>query len=275
MPLPDEELLALVYVWLYADGSCGRFVAIAEDDPERPPVLDVADRRPLIGRDLDECEIDGLYVRITEPLQRSQLAFASKEVSLDLAFEAIHPPFSYHENADGCPAWLADDRFEQAVAVEGELRVGDRTVALDTTAHRDHSWGTRDWSQLHQWTWINAQRGTEEAVNAYTNVVLGERSVNGYLYRDGLVSPLVAADVETAYDDGWVQHASTTTLRDAEGRTAALTCERNSAVRLAFGDAVLINEVGGHGTLDGRSVPVLHEIGWDARYIRRLMERAA
>lgn len=276
MPLPDENLMLLVYVWLYADGSAGRFVIIGENDPKAAPVYDVQDGLTFVGDDLDKCSIGGLEIRLPELLRASELSYDTEQAGFDLRFEEIHPPFSYHDNPDGCPSWLADDRFEQSLTVTGRLRVGDRNIDIDTTAHRDHSWGTRDWALMQQWQWINVQDGVGTTVNAYTNVVLGERTVNGYLYRDGQVRPLV--EVSTAPDLGpdYHQNGLHAEFTDADGRTAVLDATRNTAVRLDFGNSpLLINEIGCHGTLDGRPVPVLYEIGWDGTYIRRLMKRAA
>jgi hypothetical protein len=247
MPLPDENLMLLVYVWLYADGSAGRFVIIGENDPKAAPVYDVQDGLTFVGDDLDKCSIGGLEIRLPELLRASELSYDTEQAGFDLRFEAIHP-----------------------------LRVGDRNIDIDTTAHRDHSWGTRDWALMQQWQWINVQDVVGTTVNAYTNVVLGERTVNGYLYRDGQVRPLV--EVSTAPDLGpdFHQNGLHAEFTDADGRTAVLDATRNSAVRLDFGNSpLLINEIGCRGTLDGRPVPVLYEIGWDGTYIRRLMKRAA
>jgi hypothetical protein len=129
---------------------------------------------------------------------------------------------------------------------------------------------------MQQWQWINVQDGTETTLNAYTNVVLGERAVNGYLYRDGRLCPLVDVRASPELGPDYHQNALHAEFTDAVGRTAVLDATRNSAVRLDFGNSrLLINEIGCHGTLDGRPAPVLCEIGWDGTYIRRLMKRAA
>jgi hypothetical protein len=276
VPLPDENLMLLVYVWLYADGSAGRFVIIGENDPTAPPVHDAQDRLEFVGKDLDDCSIGGLGIRLPELFKTSELSYDTGPAAFDLHFEAIHRPFSYHDNADGCPSWLADNRFEQSLSVTGRLRLGNRHIEIDTTAHRDHSWGTRDWALMQQWQWINVQDGTGTTVNAYTNVVLGERTVNGYLYRDGRLSPLVEVRTSPEFGPDYHQNALHAEFVDTEGRTAVLDATRNSAVRLDFGSSpLLINEIGCHGTLEGRPVPLLYEIGWDGNYIRRLMKRAA
>jgi hypothetical protein len=107
-------------------------------------------------------------------------------------------------------------------------------------------------------------------------VVLGERTVNGYLYRDGQLRPLVEVSTTSDLGPDYRQNALHAEFTDSDGRTAVPDATRNSAVRLDFGNSpLLINEIGCHGTLDGRPVPVLYEIGWDGTYIRRLMKRAA
>src|SRR5438094_599627 len=82
----------------------------------------------------------------------------------------------------------ADGRFEQSGRVQGTLRVAGRTIPFDTTAHRDHSWGTRDWSSLHHWKWISGQggpgpgapEGTVLTFNAFKGLALGQVDINGY-----------------------------------------------------------------------------------------------
>lgn len=274
LPLPDHDLLLLAYAWINSDGTCGRFVILGGQDAAKPVFMDMQDGLQLGGKDFDDCDFGGLSIKLPELMRRSELRFEGDGLSFDLGFEAIHEPFSYHENPDGCPPWLADDRYEQSLTVTGTVTLPDRELSLDTTAHRDHSWGTRDWEVLHQWKWINVQAGTDTTVNAYTNVILGDLTVNGYLYRDGRVVPLVEVGVKTDFGDAWVQKGITATFVDAEGRRAELRGTRNSAVHLDFGP-VFVNETGCSGDLDGQPVPFLFEIGWEPGYIKRLMSREA
>ncbi len=272
LPLPAHDLLLLNYAWINADGTCGRFVALAGKDPANPHVLDMQDGIPLGGDDFGDCDFGGLKVRLPELMKRSELSYAGDNLSFDLAFDAIHEPFSYHDNPDGCPSWLADDRFEQSLTVKGTLNADGREIEIDTTAHRDHSWGNRDWEVLHHWKWINAQDGSDTTVNAYTNVLLGDLTVNGYLYKAGLLSPLVEVDVRTEFGPAFVQHGIEATFVDAEGRRAELKGRINTGMHLDFGP-IFVNETGCTGELDGRPVPYLFECGWEPGYIKRLMSR--
>ena len=95
-------------------------------------------------RDFDDWEVGFLRVQHGEPHREAHVSFSVENVSLDYTFQAITPAFCYLDNRDGCPTFLADNRFEQSGRVSGVLTVGDRVIPFDTTAHRDHSWGTRD-----------------------------------------------------------------------------------------------------------------------------------
>lgn len=107
-----------------------------------------------------------------------------------VTYEALHPAFSYRENPDGCPSYIADDRFEQSCRVVGTLSLHGREISIDTTGQRDHSWGTRDWATFQDWKWISAQAGPDLAVNLMLAHGRGETTHHGYVFRDGVVTPV-------------------------------------------------------------------------------------
>jgi hypothetical protein len=90
-------------------------VIIGENDPKAAPVYDVRDGLSFVGDDLDKCSISGLEIRLPKLLKASELPYDTEQAGFDLCFEAIHPPFSYHANPDGCPI-MAGRRSLRAIA---------------------------------------------------------------------------------------------------------------------------------------------------------------
>src|SRR5581483_2325010 len=136
-PLPDDEQLVFVYMWREAGTRWGRFVFVGGTDMSEPEFLSFEDQADFSGGDLDDCVVGGLHVRQPEPLRVAELDFTGDGLRLELRFEGIHEPFSWHDNADGCPSWVADNRFEQSCLVSGTVTLGDRTFEINSSGgHR-------------------------------------------------------------------------------------------------------------------------------------------
>ena len=67
----------------------------------------------------------------------------------------------------------------------GVLEVAGRTIEFDRIAHRDHSWGARDWGAPQHWKWLLAHTPSGRALNAFIWIARGEWGFNGYVLRDG------------------------------------------------------------------------------------------
>ena len=145
------------------------------------------------------------------------MEFHTKGVELAFKFEGIHAPFSWHDNADGCPDWAAHNRFEQSGLTRGSLTLGDRHVEFTGVGHRDHSWGSRNWNMLQHWKWINAATPDgASSLHAMIMWVKGETLVNGYLNFNGQVSPIVSAEASANLDDSEETVESPVTGADRE-----------------------------------------------------------
>lgn len=269
-PLPAENLLVFIYMWREQGDRWGRFVFVGGPDMTEPEFLSFDDNATFSGGDLDECVVGGLRVRQPEPLRVADLHFAGDGLELQLRFEGLHEPFSWHDNVDGCPDWVADNRFEQSCLVSGTVRLGDRTVEIQRSgAHRDHSWGARNWNMLQHWKWINATADDGSSLHAMLMDVKGERLINGYLFRDGRLAPLAAADAHAELDDGLVHRAVSAQFVDALGRGMSLRCEFSAGWSMPI-QHLLLNEIGMSGTIDGIPATVHVELGWPADYVERL-----
>jgi hypothetical protein len=210
---------------------------------------------------------------VTDPLRTAELAVELEGVSFRVSYEAMHPPFSYRENRDGCPPYAADDRFEQACRVQGVLSLNGREVPIDTTGQRDHSWGRRDWATFQDWKWISAQAGPELAVNVMVSHARGETSHNGYVFREGVVTPIVEARIAAWYDEGFLQTRADVDIVDESGRTTRLTLERFAIFGFEAGGRAWLNEAGCSATIDGVDAVAHFECGWDRDYAATQADR--
>jgi hypothetical protein len=263
--LPDEGLLVMFYTWVDGDGRAGHLFAVASEDNERL-AFSATDGVPVGDRDFDDWEVEGLRVRHGDLLQTAHLEFDGDGVSYRAQFDALHEAFSYLDNDDGCPSFLAHNRFEQAGCMRGTLTVDGREIAFDTTAHRDHSWGERDWDSIQDWKWISAQAGEGLALNVLLLHARGETTRHGYVYRDGEVVPVVDIRVKADFDANWWQTRGTIVIVDATGREVVVEAGRFALFRFEAGERIVMHEAACTGTIDGTDALVHFEAGWDRSY---------
>ena len=271
VPIPDEGLLAFLY--LARDANTGRYtrmVAIADGLTGNPLYRDIAADLELdSGTDFDDCQVAGLHLRQPEPLTTAELSYVGDGVRIDVTMRALHEPFSWHDNRDGCADWIATDRYEQSVSTRGAIAVAGRTVQFDGMGHRDHSWGPRDWRPMQHWKWMNAATADgSTSLHAFVIFALGDRLVNGYVNRAGAVSPLTAIDVRTELDLSTMLHRRVHAVcTDHEG--GQITLDATGVAGLAVpARHMRMNEVACVATLDDRPAIAHVEMGWPETYVR-------
>jgi hypothetical protein len=264
--LPEEGLSGFFYTWVDPHDRVGRVVTLYGDNGERL-LFDHRDDLSGAGQDFEDWEAGGLTIRHTKALEVAEIAYRGQDAAVDMTFTGLHRAFSYTENENGCPRWLADDRFEQSGAVQGRLQVGGRQIDFDTTAHRDHSWGTRDWASVHHWKWISGQAGPYVTFNAMYTLALGRRWVNGYVNRSGKVWPITDIEVESEFDDQFGQTKVGVRLTSADGNTTEAAVERFSILPFAPGGGIVMHEAGCRGEAGGRDALVHVEMGWPEYYV--------
>lgn len=272
--LPEEELGVQVYTWVDHTGTAGRQMAVWGPD-RKPLALEVDPAVAMGSADFDDWRCAGLEITHPEPLETASVRYQSDKVRLAYDFTAAHEAFSYMENPAGCPQWMARDRFEQAGRAVGELEVDGRVISFDRPAHRDHSWGPRQWGVPHHWKWIVAQTPggtgvspgvTGRQLNLMVWVAYGELGLNGYVARDGKTFALVDAQARAEYDDAMTQVRLVATMRDASGQDTELVLDRYALMRLPFGTDSLIFEAACRATIDGEEGSGQFEALWPASY---------
>lgn len=271
--LPDEGLMVFVYTWVGATGAAGHLVvAVTGEDDRR--AISAMDGLDVGEADFDDWTVGGLHLRHTELLKTACIDFTSDELRLDLEYSALHDAFSYRDNADGCPSCIADDRFELSCRVRGTVEVDGRTIEVDTTGHRDHSWGTRDWDVVQDWKWISGQAQDGTAFNVMRLHAGGDDYVCGYVLRDGVVVPAVDVRAAVDYDARWWQEHGEIVVVGQDGRTTTIEVDRYAMFCFEAGERTVLHEAACTGTVDGVAALVHFECGWDKHYAALQVARA-
>lgn len=116
------------------------------------------------------------------------LLFAPRvhEVELDLAFQPSTPAVDLA--AGLAPelrqvlAPLGRHHVEQSGVFRGRLLVDGRSLELEATGSRDHSWGPRDWAAADHWRLFIGRLGEDLAFHALSVSCRGRRVAGGFLW---------------------------------------------------------------------------------------------
>ena len=279
--LPEQRGGVFVYSWVDHAGIAGRLVTLWTPDGAPTRTIDVAhgidvgSAGSCPGSDFDDWEVDGLRLTHTDPLRAAEVSFVSDDLEIEYHFEGTHEAFDYTRNPIGCPQWMAINRFEQAGHATGRVRIGNDVVTLDDPAHRDHSWGRRNWRMPQHWKWVNAQTEEGHALNLFQWVVRGELGTNGYVVRDGEPVALVGADCRASYRDDMTSDTLHATLHDEGGGSTELVLERYASFEMPVGRSTELHEAACHARIDGVPGRGQFETQWPASYVQAQREADA
>lgn len=266
---PEHGILGHWYTWVNENDVAGRALVLHTEGPE-PALFKHVDGLPANGQDFDDWTLDGIRLTVSDTLDLATAAFHDDEVDLEFTFEALHPAFDYAENAEGCPSYLADNRYEQTGRIYGTLTWGDRRLEFDGPGHRDHSWGTRDWDAIHHYKWL-AVSGESVACNLMVTMAYGELDTNGYVFRDGLISPVTTASIDTGWGADWVQDKVRIAVQDEAGRETEIDMARYSLARWDVSPTFNFTDTGFAGTMAGEPVRAYVEYTWPRSYLDHLL----
>ena len=274
--VPEEELAMQVYLFVNHRGRTGYNVCVWGADG----ALAVEQHMGEVGpdADFDDWSHAGLELRQPEVRRTAEVRYTSGKVRLEYDFTALHEAFSYRQNPGGLPHWFAQNRFEQAGHVTGTLEVAGRRIDFDRIAHRDHSWGPRDWGYPHHWKWLLAHTPSGRVLNGFIWIAGGEWGFNGYVLRDGAPIAIDRFTRQRATYDRDMNHESLDAeIVDVEGVTTTLTLDSFGLVRMPHDDpfGTTIMEAGCRATIDGEEGGGQFETHWPLRYIEHLAKAAA
>ncbi|WP_433503079.1 DUF7064 domain-containing protein [Pseudonocardia halophobica] len=275
--LPEENLGMIAYTWVDGEGVASSMITVFGEDDERL-VHHVTSGVAMDPKaDFTDWQVGPMRVQHGEPHKDARVTFEQDGVSLDYHFEAINEAFSYHDNADGCPGFLADDRLEQCGRVRGSLTIGDRRVDFDTTGHRDHSWGTRDWTAFHHYKWVNVQSDAGDvAVNFMHGLAMDAEWELGYVHRDGEQSPVVSIEHDVQRDDEFYAYTSARfVLTDEKGRSTEIETGNRTSLIVWPAGGLVSRDAASRCTVAGKPGLIHIEEGWVPEFVQHRLESAA
>jgi len=289
LTLPEERIGAQLYLpiggrragwnlaaWGEGLGGQGQADAGSADMVSAGTVLELGSAELPDGADLDELTLSdpvgGGRVRVVhgEPLRAVRVEAAGDRIALAGDFVGRHPAFSYRDNPGGLPSWFAIDRFEQTGRFIGTLRIDDRVLALDAPAHRDHSWGARDWRMPQHWTWFVASSG-ERSVNGWIWIAAGAWGFAGCVADGEDVVPVDRIEHRLHLDDDGDQRALDAIVIDTSGRRTHVELESFGVLRLPDErSGSEVREAACAARIDGVAGAGQLECEWPIDYLRHL-----
>jgi hypothetical protein len=269
--VPEQELAMQVYLFVNHRGRTGYNVCVW--GAAGAAVVEQHMGEVGLEADLDDWDHAGLRLRQPEVRRTAELHYDSERITLEYRFEALHEAFSYRQNPGGLPGWFAQNRFEQAGRVQGVLVVDGRRIEFDRVAHRDHSWGPRNWGFPQHWKWLLAHTSSGRALNGFVWIAAGQWGFNGYVLRDGRPVAIDAFTRQDAvYDENMDQRRLDAEILDVEGGTTRLTLDSFGVVRMPHEDpfGTIIMEAGCRATIDGEEGGGQFETHWPMHYLEHL-----
>jgi hypothetical protein len=270
---PEHDLSLYLYTSVDHRGLAGRRVIVWGRSGESL-FDDGVSAVPVGDMDFDKWDVEGMRLNHPDPLNGVDVRFERPGLELSFEFAGAHEAFPYSRNREGCPVWLAMNRFEQSGWARGRLKLGDRIIEIDHSAHRDHSWGPRNWRMPQHWKWIAAQTDSGTRLNLYQWIAMGETGTNGYVVRDGQAVPIVRAECRAEYHDDMTSKNLRATIIDEAGEETTLTFESFGSIALIPRDwPVTVNEAACRGSVDGEDARGIFETVWPTAYLDGLRQR--
>jgi len=265
--LPDEGIALFTYTWVNRASEAGAVLAVFGPGAGPQPIVDhLADRPVPAGMNLSDWQIGNFKLQQDLKFDRAHVQWTADKASLDYHFEASHPPYSYGRDDRGCMAYVADDRIEQSGRAVGTLTLGDRVIRFDTTGHRDHSWGTRDWHVFQHYKWVHAQAGRDVSVHFWIVEAMGRTELRGYVYKAGRMALVTDVDFHFDYVGKLDVTGFEATITDEDRRVTHMSAKIVSRFQLYPDPACCLNENAGSAMIDGKRGVAWVEMFWPDAY---------
>lgn len=266
--LPEHGIAFFTYTWVNCQGMAGAVLAIFGPGVGGEPIqIGLPDRPVPADMDFSDWRIEGFTMKQDLQFGHAEVSWQGEGAAIDFTFDAFHPPYAYSANAEGCPAYCADDRIEQSGRVQGTLTIGDRTIEFDATGHRDHSWGTRDWLAFQNYRWFQGQAGTDCSVHFWHLHALGSTKLLGYVFKDGLMAEVTGLDYTWEHDGDFNHRQLDAVLTDEAGRTTTVTVDFFGHYPLVPHPDLVLMEGAGRALIDGREGAGWMEVAWPTAYL--------
>ena len=262
---PEQGIAGFIYPTVLTDGFAkGRATLFGPG--LAAPIHEQIEEQVSESMNFDQWKSGPLRMAVIEPHQRVDLAWHGTRIRFDGRFEAMHPPYAFSSHPNGNPPYYGDDRTEQHGRLVADLEVDGKRMKVGGYLIRDHSWGPRIWGLNQHYKWFHAT--TEHcSIHLFEMLSFGRRQLRGFLYRDGVMRHITAADYDFRYDDQMMQKSFHTTVTDTDGRTAFVDCQAFANIQLEFDPMVYLNEAAMTLTIDGKPGTGWCEFCWNRNYL--------
>lgn len=266
--LPDEGIALFTYTWVSKDSVAGSALAVFGPGVGAEPIEQrLADRPVPADMNFDNWVMEGFSLKQDLKFDKAHVRWQTPAATVDFSFEASHPPYAYGSHRQGCPKYAADNRIEQGGRAQGTLTLGDRVISFDTTSHRDHSWGTRDWFAIQHYEWFVGQAGDDISMHFWRYQALGQTLNRGFVFKNGLMAAVADVEISVEFDKDFRQQHYTAKVTDDVGRTTELSTQVFGHYTLVPDPGFHLRESGGRATIDGKPGTGWLEIGWPKSYL--------
>jgi hypothetical protein len=270
--IAEHGVAAFIYTWVDKNNLAGSvFVAYGPGVGPAPIVEKVDLVEMPAGANFNDWKVGAVHLRQDLQLKTATIEVVTPRAKFEARYEALHPAYAYSSHPDGCPAWAATNRIEQAGRIKGTLTIDGRAMAFDTTAARDHSWGTRDWQVPQHWKWLHAQAGTDLCVHFWQIQAYGRTDLRGFVLRDGRMAEVTEVEIDLETDDQYRQTRIDAVVHDNAGRTSRVTGEYFAHFPLIPGPHTTLNEGALKCRIDDRPGVGWTEVMWPTAYLDYLL----
>lgn len=186
--------------------------------------------------DNDAFDAGGIRFEVLEPFKRLDVTYTGKVVVLDDPLQMADPKKAFTENPYAeCEVRIqytgvsdmfggepdephekpgeefAKGHYEQLIAGQGSIRVGDEEWEVDGYGLRDHSWGPRYWQAPFYYRWLTANFGPDFGfMGSRVARRDGDGTRGGFVWEDGRLHLCHDVQISTEWtgDDTYHQQVS-------------------------------------------------------------------
>jgi hypothetical protein len=272
LPLPHLGLGVIFYTWVHALGENGQgragVAAIVFGPSVNDTVFEVHDHIGIPDSlSFDDWQVGPGRLTLSDDMMKSSIEFRGARVTIDYEWTGLNPSFGFAANRNGCPDWLAWDRTEQGGHVTGTLTLDGTTHEIDGLAHRDHSWGMRDWGGPTHWKWWNILADGGTAIHAMELQYRGKTSLHGYVQKNNVIATIVEMDSDITFDERFMHTRVEARIVDDESRVTEVTARRGADLQWPVSPRLWIHEAAMHTTVDGVEGVGYIECAWPPEYV--------
>lgn len=267
--IPELKIAAFTYTWVNGESEAGAAFALFGPGVGDYPIQQrIPDRKVATDMDFSDWCIDGFRMQQDLKFKRAKVSWITDQAAIEFTYDAIHPPYAYGSHKDGCPSFCAIDRIEQAGRVEGTITLAGKQLPFTSLAHRDHSWGIRQWQMFQFYHWFEGKSlDGSIAVHFWRYLAQGVESIRGYVLKDALMAEIVSVETKIEYDSLLWQKNIRIQVTDDRRRITNVTAEFYAHHPLIPSTEIELREAAAIATYDDKDGVAWLEVGWPKAYL--------